>query len=102
MSKQHHYLKTVSPFFMDIYDEKKTFEVRRNDRNFQIGDVLHLQEFIPPETYTGREIRADITYILDDERFCKEGYVVMGIDVYAANFITESAAKSALEQEEQK
>jgi len=84
--KQHHYLKTVNPFFADVYHGVKTFEVRFDDRNFQVGDVLHLQEFRPPETYTGREIRANVIYILDDARYCKEGYVVMGIDVYANNF----------------
>lgn len=89
MSRQHHYLKTVNPFFMDVYNEKKNFEVRLNDRNYQVGDTLHLQEFVPPETYTGREIRADVIYLLDDARFCKDGYVVMGIEVYAHNFLEE-------------
>jgi len=78
MSRQHHYLKTVNPFFRDIEDGKKTFEVRLNDRDYQKGDILHLQEFVPPETYTGREIVKEVGYLLNDERFCKEGFVVMG------------------------
>jgi len=83
MSKQHHSLKTVNPFFMDIEKGEKRFEVRLNDRNYQCGDILHLQEFVPPETYTGRRIDADVIYLLNDERYCKEGYVVMGIRVFA-------------------
>lgn len=77
--RQPHYLKTVSPFFEDIESGKKTFEVRLNDRDFRVGDMLCLQHFVPPETYTGKEIQACITYILNDKRFCKDGYVVMGI-----------------------
>lgn len=84
--KKHHYLKTVNPFFQDVADDKKTFEVRFNDRDFRIGDVLHLQEFEPPISYTGREMRANVVYMLNDERYCKDGYVVLGIEVYARNF----------------
>lgn len=78
MSGQHHYLKAINPFFRDIESGVKTFEVRFNDRNYQVGDILYLQEFVPPETFTGREICKEVAYLLDDERYCKEGFVVMG------------------------
>ena len=90
--KRHHYLKTVNPYFQDVADDKKTFEVRFNDRDFKVGDILHLQEFAPPETYTGREIRAEIVYMLDDPQYCKEGYAVLGIFAYANNFDAGEAA----------
>jgi len=86
MTKTRHYLKTVNPYFQDVADDIKTFEVRYNDRDFQVGDVLNLMEFIPPETITGREIRANVTYMLDDEKYCKQGYVVLGVEVYGRNF----------------
>lgn len=79
---KRHYLKTINPYFTDILNDLKTFEVRKNDRDFKVGDVLHLQEFVPPSTYTGREIRANIIYMLNDAQYCKEGYVVLGIDIY--------------------
>jgi len=84
--RNYHLLKTVQPYFDDVADFKKTFEVRKNDRNFQVGDRLFLQEFIPPETHTGRELRAEIIYILDDSQYCKDGYVVLGIETYGRNF----------------
>ena len=31
--------------------------------------------------YTNRSIDARITYILDDEKYCKDGYCILGIDV---------------------
>ncbi len=92
MSRQHHYLKTWPNHFKDIESGKKTFEVRKNDRGYKEYDILHLQEYIPSYTiskegeerffyqpYTGREITKEVTYILDDPRFCKKGYVIMGL-----------------------
>lgn len=37
-----HVLKTVEPYFSAVESGAKTFEVRRNDRAFQKGDVLVL------------------------------------------------------------
>lgn len=78
----HHYLKTLPHFFRASERGDKPFEVRINDRDFQRGDVLHLQEFVPPDTLTGREIVRQITYILDDTKFCKKDYVVLGLKNY--------------------
>ena len=79
MSRQHHYLKILTNFYQDIESGKKNFEVRFNDRDFKVYDMLYLQEFIPPSTYTGREIRKEVTYVLDNPDYCKEGYVVLGL-----------------------
>ena len=80
MSRQHHYLKIKPEYYRAIERGMKTFEVRFNDRNFQQDDILYLQEYVGGE-YTGREIRAEVTYILDSPDFCKEGYVIMSIKV---------------------
>lgn len=42
-----HELKIIPPFYDDVKSGVKTFEVRRNDRNFQVGDLLHLKEWMP-------------------------------------------------------
>jgi len=86
MSIQHHYLKTLNPYFRDIECGKKTFEVRFNDRNYQVGDTLYLKEFYPPNDFTGREIALEVTYVLNDEKFCKEGYVILGIKHICRNY----------------
>lgn len=80
MARQHHTLKILPKYYRAIERGKKTFEVRFNDRNFQEGDMLELREWFSGE-YSGRYIRAEITYILDDPEYCKEGYVVLGIKV---------------------
>jgi len=52
--------------------------VRFNDRNFAKGDVLHLREH-DADGYTGRAVTAEVTYLLDNPNYCKEGYVIMAI-----------------------
>ena len=80
MNKQHHYIKILPEYYEAIERGEKTFEVRFNDRNYQKNDVLHLQEW-KNGGYTGREITAEVTYLLDSADYCKEGYVIMAIKV---------------------
>lgn len=76
-----HELKTWPDYFYRIFSGQKRFEVRKQDRDFQIGDILHLREYDPgTETYTGRSVRAEITYILSGGYFgIDPGYCVMSI-----------------------
>jgi len=84
MSRQHHYIKILPEYYRAIESGKKTFEVRFNDRNYQVYDILHLQEWLNGG-YTGREITAEVTYMIDDSNYCKEGYVIMAIKVQYIN-----------------
>lgn len=61
-----HDLKCWPPFFEAILAGDKTFELRRNDRNFKVGDVLLLREWDPTtEAYTGRGTYRHVTYMVD-------------------------------------
>ena len=40
-----HNLKIYPTYFADVKSGIKTFEIRRNDRNYKIGDVLNLCEY---------------------------------------------------------
>lgn len=44
-----HHLKTLPDYFQAVVDERKPFEIRENDRNFKIGDLVILEEFIKTE-----------------------------------------------------
>ncbi|EAC8001172.1 DUF3850 domain-containing protein [Listeria monocytogenes] len=70
-----HKLKILPEFFEKKRTLVKAFEIRKNDRNFKVGDTLVLQEFDNDE-YTGREYWEDVVYITDYLQ--KEGIVVMG------------------------
>jgi hypothetical protein len=59
-----HDLKSWPEYFVAVADGRKTFEVRKSDRGFMVGDHLRLREWDPrTEQYTGREIERRITYI---------------------------------------
>jgi len=89
-----HYLKTWPEYYKAILTGAKTFEVRKNDRDFKVGDILVLQEWDPTEPkdhvqptgpigYTGRSYRAYVSYVLHATgpayKAIEEGYVVLGI-----------------------
>jgi ParB family chromosome partitioning protein len=75
---QIHDLKTEAPYFQAVFDGIKTFEIRKNDRNFNLYDYLRLIE-IENGKPTGRSCLKSITYILDDARFLPPGFVCMSI-----------------------
>jgi ParB family chromosome partitioning protein len=77
-----HYLKTLQPFFSEVKNGTKTFELRRNDRDFQVGDEVILQEYdLSNNSFSGQEIRAKITYVLKDWAGLEDGYCVFAIEV---------------------
>ena len=82
-----HKLKTVNPYFTDMWRGVKTFEIRKNDRHFTRYECLLLQEYdITTKTYSGREILCEICYITDYEQ--KPGFVVLGLRGLT-NMVTE-------------
>ncbi len=61
-----HVLKTWPDYFQAVIEERKTFEIRKNDRDFKVGDEIILDEWDPKhEQYTGRVALVRITYILE-------------------------------------
>ena len=98
MSAIHH-LKTWPEYYSAVESGVKLFEIRKNDRHYQVGDTLILQEWIPgvdPEcdvhqyneeggqcscnsfgTLTGRSIQVVVTYKTDFKQ--RPGYIVLGI-----------------------
>ena len=78
-----HYLKTWTQYFEEVWNGKKTFELRKNDRDFAVGDLLVLEEYDPEtQEYLPRIIYARVTYILRDVPFgLAQDYCIMAIDV---------------------
>ncbi len=76
-----HVLKTINPYFQDTWDQKKLFEVRKNDRNFKVGDKIILREYDPKLKTYSRSIITTIIYILNDPDYCKKGYVIIQLKI---------------------
>ena len=79
-----HEVKLAAMYYDDVKDGKKTFELRKNDRNYKEGDKLHMLEF-KDGRHTGRTISADIVYLLEEYTGLTEGYCILGIRVTAAD-----------------
>lgn len=74
-----HELKTYPQYFRKTLYGKKNFEIRLNDRDFKVGDVILLREWLGTK-FSGREIRGVITYILDDKFIgLEKGYVAISL-----------------------
>lgn len=80
-----HELKIWPDFFDAVRCGAKKFELRKDDRDYQTGDVLILREYDPEtQTYTGRQFNAVVTYTLRDVSAAfglLPGYVLMSVEV---------------------
>ncbi|MFV0484353.1 MAG: DUF3850 domain-containing protein [Bacteroidales bacterium] len=74
-----HKLKLQQPFFDDVLYGRKTFEVRKDNRGFEVGDVVVLMEYEGDKPLQG-SIKMLITYILPGgQHGIEKGYVVLGL-----------------------
>lgn len=92
-----HELKSWSEYFQKTKSGEKTFELRKNDRDFKVGDILCLKEWVmkgwsdvnPNEYsgyYTGEEIEMIVNYIFQLDPFSastfgiNSDYCIMSIE----------------------
>ena len=75
-----HKLKILPEYFQAVWDNKKRFELRKDDRGYKVGDLLYLREF-DGEKYTGSALLVKVTHILRDcsEYGLADGYCIMSI-----------------------
>ena len=79
MSKSIHELKTLPQYFDEVRNGWKRFEIRKNDRDFKVGDILILREWDGNE-YTGEFLYVKVMYILSDfPDGLQPGYCIMSI-----------------------
>ncbi len=86
-----HTLKIYPEYYDAVRNGIKTFEIRKYDRDYKVGDTLRLREYDPRRTYdveaamfTGQDVKAAVTYVITHDMFpdgIPEGYCVMGIRV---------------------
>jgi len=73
-----HHLKCVPSVFKEKRINNKPWEFRKNDRDFENGDMIIEREWSKESGYTGEEIWETISLIVDGGQFgIPEGYVVM-------------------------
>ena len=93
-----HDAKCRPEYFEKLKTGVKSFEVRKKDRPYQVGDFLAVNEFVDfncefhsddeyekfsrvteDGRYSGECLLFKITYILDDREYCKDGMVILGL-----------------------
>lgn len=75
-----HALKISPEYFDAVISGEKTFEVRKNDRPFLVGDLIALNEWDEEtQQYTRNSCLVYIDYVLDSADYCKDGYVILSI-----------------------
>jgi hypothetical protein len=74
-----HYLKCWPEYFKSLAYGDKKFELRKDDRDFQIGDTLIIKEW--NGEFTGNELKFYVSYILRDavNLGLMEGYCILSL-----------------------
>lgn len=75
-----HSIRLAKTYFNDVASGKKSFELRKNDRGYKVGDMLEMLEFADGRN-TGRIIQAEVAYMLEGYTGLEEGYCILGISV---------------------
>lgn len=76
-----HKLKIWPEYFNQLVTGFKTFELRKNDRDFCAGDLLLMQETnYDTQIPTGNFVILKVKSILSDFNGLHEGYCIMSIE----------------------
>ena len=83
----HHDIKSHPLHFQPSADGLKLFEIRRNDRNYAVGDTVTMREYEydHADIWTGRTISGRITYV--DSFAQQPGFVVFGVENWRLTII---------------
>lgn len=75
-----HALKILPQYFKCVKNGTKTFEIRKNDRDFRKGDILRLYEYDKMKRlYTGRVCEVTVLYVLKNCDGLNKDYCIMSI-----------------------
>ncbi len=74
-----HRVKILPEYYEAVLNQTKNFELRKDDRDYQVGDIVWLEEW-NGEAYTGRSLALKIKYILRNcpEYGLMEEYCILG------------------------
>jgi len=92
-----HQIRLATQYFEDVCSGKKSFELRKNDRNYKTGDILEMVEFKDGRN-TGRMVRAEVTYMLEDYTGLEDGYCIMAVVVQPRSVPADSASGEGVEE----
>lgn len=83
-----HEVKSWPDYFASLIDGSRQFDLRENDRNYRVGDIIRFREFDDRTgKYTDAELRRRITYVMEGVgsgsisplRGLQRGYVILAL-----------------------
>lgn len=77
-------LKIRQEYFEAVIGREKAFELRYDDRNYQVGDILVLREY--EGSYTGRAAVVEVTYVLRNFEGLTEKFCALSIELIWGGF----------------
>lgn len=73
-----HQIKIKQKFAQEYFDGLKPWEIRKNDRDYKVGDILKFSIIGHGGTY-----KREITYLLEGTQYgIEEGYCIMTLSGY--------------------
>ena len=77
-----HELKIKDNYYEEIVLGKKKFELRKNDRDYKVGDLITFQVVMEDGRTYSSHLLYQIVYILENvpEYGLQEGYCILGIE----------------------
>jgi len=75
-----HTLKIRREYFQRLVDGSKKFEIRNNDRNFHIDDLIYfhvIDAYIYESSFPNKKFKID--YILFEHKGLDDGYVILSL-----------------------
>ena len=87
MQIRAHELKIQTPYFDAVITGKKKAELRKNDRDYRVGDMLILNE-VDGLDYTKQKSYQMVTHILPGGQFgIDKEYVILSIEPAPRDFV---------------
>ena len=82
-----HKLKIKSEHYINVINGTKTAEIRYNDRNYQVDDILILNEIDSLGNFTGNNCSVIVTHVLGDNQYLQTGYVMLSFHMLNSDFL---------------
>lgn len=89
IENKEHKLKIKSEHFSAVINKTKTAEIRYNDRNYQVGDILNLNEIDSLGNFTGNNCVVIVTHVLNNNQFLQTGYVMLSFHILNSDYLNK-------------
>ena len=78
-----HELKILHEYLVDVDLGKKTFELRKNDRDYQVGDLIRFIDIREDDSTANKNIyKNQIEPNIDENTLYRITYVLKGVEQY--------------------